>query len=372
MRKDNVLIHKISHKKGIENMDKFVCIPEDERSTWYLHMQYFMTEKFGIKKILYGNKYSKNKIDKIRNCFLIQKNILRQINNIQEESQLFFFHPMPLFFNVKKVFRSIKAKRITAIGFVCDISVLHLNDKENKSFLKRTCACLQDKILKEYDLIMVPSTKMLEYLISIGIDGNKIIIHGLSDYLIKSVDEKKRRRTDKIVIVGDLTHERNDYIYQLHKLKNLHFNLYGYGFDEKYKETNVSYYGMMNDAELNKKVSEKFGLCWYGSKLEELAGYSAEYMKMNSPHKISFCIANEIPVIVSDEAAFANYVRENHLGILVHNLEELPDILSKIDNMEYLDILSHVKEEGKKLREGYHLERSLLKIDKMCINTDRR
>lgn len=353
-------------------MNKFVCIPENETSTWYIHMQFFMTEKFGIKKIVYGKKYYKNKLDKVRNFFLIHKNIIQQINNVDEKSQLFFFHPMPLFWNMKKVKMILSKKKIILIGFICDIALLHLNDEEHKNILKRIHAYLKDRLLKKYDLIMVPTIKMKDYLVGIGIDSNKVIIHGLTDYYISLVNEK-REYTDNIIIAGDLSHDRNNYIYQLHNLKNLNFILYGYGFDEEYERNNISYFGMINESELNKKMCGKFGLCWYGSELEGLTGFSAEYMKMNSPHKVSLYITNEIPVIISDEAGFADYIREKHLGILVHNLKELPDILNGISDEEYIDILKHVRVEGKKIREGYHLEKSLSKIDKICnYNSNRR
>lgn len=353
------------NRKGNQNMGKFVCIPEDEKSTWYVHMQYFMTKKFGVKEIIYGKKYIKKRMRKVKEFFLIHKNIIRQINGVNEKSQLFFFHPMPYFWNMKKVRRVLNKKKIFLIGFVCDIALLHLNDEEHKKITKKISAYLKDRLLKKYDVILVPTIRMKNYLVGKGIDRERIMVHGLYDYHISIINET-RKYTDNIIIAGDLSCCRNNYIYQLHNLSNLCFNLYGYGFDKKYKKENISYYGLIGESELNLKMDGRFGLCWYGNKMEMLTGFSAEYIKINSPHKVSLYIANNIPVIVSDEAGIANYIKENHLGIIIHNLKELPEILEAISDEEYTDLLDHVMEEGKKLRKGCHLEKSLLKIDKMC------
>ena len=86
-------------------------------------------------------------------------------------------------------------------------------------------------------------------------------------------------------------------------------------------------------------------------------------MRYNNPHKVSLCIISERPVIIWREAAMANYIQKKGLGICVDRLTDLPDVINKITEVEYNQILNNVKIEKKRLANGESLKTVLSLIN---------
>ena len=70
-------------------------------------------------------------------------------------------------------------------------------------------------------------------------------------------------------------------------------------------------------------------------------------------------LASGFPVIIWKEAALAEFVEKNHVGITVDSLWEIPDILNKISEEEYENMLNNVANVSKKITKGYFLRKAL-------------
>jgi len=103
------------------------------------------------------------------------------------------------------------------------------------------------------------------------------------------------------------------------------------------------------------KLTEGWGLTWDGDGIDALRGPLGNYVKYNSPHKVSLYIAAGIPVIVSKESALADFVEENKLGIAIPSLLELDKSVVEFDKEELQTIRKHVDEMSVVLRTGGRL-----------------
>ena len=76
------------------------------------------------------------------------------------------------------------------------------------------------------------------------------------------------------------------------------------------------------------------------------------YLRYNSPHKLSLYIAAGMPVIVWKNSALSEYIEQKNIGITVNSLLELDEKIGDISEEEYKEILRNVRVEGEKLRKG--------------------
>jgi glycosyltransferase involved in cell wall biosynthesis len=102
-------------------------------------------------------------------------------------------------------------------------------------------------------------------------------------------------------------------------------------------------------------LTEGWGLTWDGDSIEGLFGHLGNYMKYNSSHKTSLYIAAGIPVILSKEAALAEFVEKNKLGITVSSLLDIEKRISELSKEELQFIRKNVAEMSSSLRSGKRL-----------------
>lgn len=212
------------------------------------------------------------------------------------------------------------------------------------------------KMIEKADFLIV-HTENMKNLVSEVYPNKRIFTLGCFDYLL---DEKKinlkSQVDDKILFAGNLGKS-----YFL-KDVDIDMNLYGIGFDEKLFSKKLEYKGCFHPSVLPSNLNGKWGLVWDGTSTETCDGMLGEYLKFIAPHKFSLYIACEIPVIVWNKSAMADYVVSNQIGICVEDLKE--DLYRKISSINYEDILTNVKQLAKIIRVGKHLENIVMEIEK--------
>ena len=200
---------------------------------------------------------------------------------------------------------------------------------------------------------------MKEYLRKQGVQKPMVAL-GIFDYILEPQGIKDREsHFQEVVIAGNLDGNKAQYLRKLRELKQLEFRLYGPGFEERMKDKNVVYKGVYPPDQLPDKIQGGWGLIWDGSSLTGCQGNYGEYLKYNNPHKTSFYIAMEMPVIIWKKAAMARFVEENHIGITVDSLEELPDVLNQISYEKYKEIARNTRKVSEKIRAGKYLQEAL-------------
>ena len=78
-------------------------------------------------------------------------------------------------------------------------------------------------------------------------------------------------------------------------------------------------------------------------------------------------LAAGIPVIVWEEAAIADFIKSNNVGIVVKSLENLSSEINKITNEQYELMAKNARKIGEFLRKGYYFKNSIEHIMKYCI-----
>lgn len=266
-----------------------------------------------------------------------------------------------LFFNnlAAGILEKVKAKKnLKVIVLIHDLDSIRFPGEKEK----------QEKHEKIFwdlaDVIIVHNYRMKEYLRKQGVQKPMVAL-GIFDYILEPQGIKDREsHFQEVVIAGNLDGNKAQYLRKLRELKQLEFRLYGPGFEERMKDKNVVYKGVYPPDQLPDKIQGGWGLIWDGSSLTGCQGNYGEYLKYNNPHKTSFYIAMEMPVIIWKKAAMAQFVEENQIGITVDSLEELPDILNQISYEKYKEIAGNTRKVSEKIRAGKYLQEALKESSK--------
>ena len=172
-----------------------------------------------------------------------------------------------------------------------------------------------------------------------------------------------KENQNAVIIAGNLSEEKAGYVYQLDQIE-AEFSLYGPNLNAEAVETdNITYQGSFPPDDLPSVLNGKFGLVWDGKSIDECGGEFGQYMQYNNPHKTSLYLASKLPVIVWEKAAMVEFIRENHLGIQVGSLREIPEKLAALSEEAYDEMLRNVSVMGDKLRKGEMLRKVLREIE---------
>lgn len=276
-------------------------------------------------------------------------------DNLKEDSYLIL--QLPLLDDTEglyKIFDIKKKKNIKIIGIVHDINIVRGNPTEYDF--------RQYKVLKEVpDVLIVHNMYMVKMLADRGFDSDRLVKLEIFDYLIP--DYKEIKESDGIVIAGNLMESKAGYVYQINKINNVTFNLFGANYNAKKQFDNINYFGAFLPDELIKNLTGKYGLVWDGDSVETCSGGKGEYLKINNPHKLSLYLAVGLPVIIWDEAAEADFVLRENVGFTVRSLYDLPGKMSDISNNNYEIMKKNAEKVGARLRNGEYLTRALKKAE---------
>lgn len=275
--------------------------------------------------------------------------------NLKENSYLIL--QLPLLDDTEGLYKILdikNKKNIKIIGIVHDINIVRGNPTEYDY--------RQYKILNEVpDVLIVHNIYMAKMLVDRGFDSHRLISLDIFDYLIS--DYKEIKESEGIVIAGNLIESKAAYVYQINKIDNVTFNLFGANYNERKKFNNINYFGAFLPDELIKNLQGKYGLVWDGASLDTCSGHIGEYLKINNPHKLSLYLAVGLPVIIWTEAAEAEFVKRENVGITVNSLYELPEKLVGISDCDYNIMKANANKIGKSLRNGEYMTRALKKAE---------
>lgn len=237
-------------------------------------------------------------------------------------------------------------------------------DVVESNILRKMTIKSEKETLKVCKYIICHNTKMKQYLIDQGIDGKKIYCLEIFDYLCNGEHIPERRLSREVCVAGNLSKKKSGYLYKFIDMKKEYtLNLYGPNYEGSSDEY-VQYKGVLPSDELPEKLEGAFGLVWDGNDINGCLGIAGEYLRINNPHKCSLYLAANLPVIIWEKAALADYIKNNNLGVTVDNLSEIDLVLQKIDVKQYGTLIKNVREEGKKIREGTNLIKVVKEITK--------
>lgn len=265
---------------------------------------------------------------------------------------ILYQHPVAfsdkIFYLFVKVLRSKKFRLITLIH---DLDMYRYQSGR---------AVSREKIILNYSTVIIShNEKMSAYLIDKGVDNSRIIELGIFDYLVadsvnKAIKEESISNRS-LVIAGNLKGEKCKYLYTLIDENKVPLDVYGVNFErekENKKQQMTKYHGAFPAPQLPSIISGGFGLVWDGESVHTCSGNYGEYLKINNPHKTSLYLVSGLPIVIWKQAALAEFVVNNGLGLAVDSLEEASTCVQNVTKGEYLKMIQNVNLMGEKLRAG--------------------
>lgn len=228
---------------------------------------------------------------------------------------------------------------------------------------KHTNQIGDNELLKKFDMVICHNQHMRYYLIGQGFDPSKVINLEIFDYLTEvERNQSEKESTPSIAIAGNLAIGKSAYIYKIFEHGNnsgLKVNLYGVNYDDKKSNERMIYHGSFKPEELPEVLEGDFGLVWDGNSADTCAGNTGEYLKYNNPHKTSLYLASGMPVIVWSQAAIADFVIKNGVGIAVDSLKDIEASIREINASLYKEMCSNAARVADQLRSGYYTKSAI-------------
>ena len=185
----------------------------------------------------------------------------------------------------------------------------------------------------------------------------------LFDYLLPNIPHRTFIKGTTVAFAGNLGKSKFLLNPEMETL-GVHFNLYGPNFNEELiKWKNVSYMGSFPPNEIPFKIEGNFGLIWDGTDIRTCDGPTGTYMKYNNPHKLSLYIAAGLPVIVWKQAAIAEFVTANNIGITVESLTDVVERIEALSEKEYDAMIAAVRKLQKEVVKGSFTKRCLETVE---------
>ena len=314
--------------------------------------EFYIETKYGVQQ----NKLLKFKqlIDYRKNCEIWMK----AITNLKKDDILLIQYPLiNTMLGFEKVMEKLKEKGV--------ITIILIHDLDSLRFIGMPRVVKEDRnVINKATYIIAHNKKMKEKLIEMcKIDKDRIIELEIFDYILDNEIIPKERKKDKpIVIAGNLSKEKAEYLKYLKNVNNVTFNLYGKGYQKDEDEKNINYIGAFLPEELINNLDGSFGLVWDGNSIDTCSGPYGEYLKYNNPHKTSLYLTAMLPVIVWKNSAMAEFVENNKVGITIERLEDISFEIQKITDEEYSKMIENTKAISEKLKRGEYLRKSIYKI----------
>ena len=256
---------------------------------------------------------------------------------------------------------NLRRMEVPYILLLHDLETLRHGKRVSTSPVRRLKTRLvEGGMLKHASRIIAHNARMLDVLAEKGIPREKLVPLEIFDYLIPDYDPQRRQgkvgKDRPVIIAGNLRPHKSGYAY--HLPPNCNFNLYGVDFTG---ELNLGsrYFGAFPPEEVPYVMRGSFGLVWDGDVAETCSGIFGEYLKLNCPHKVSLYLAAGIPVAIWSEAAMADFVLENKVGIVVDSLYDLRETIDRLSSEEYAEMVRNAEMIGERLRSGYYSRKAV-------------
>ena len=281
-----------------------------------------------------------------------------------------------------KLFKSLRAKGIRVVLLIHDLEKLRFIESEDVPFKTRVRQQLDESsVLKSADMVIAHNKKMIEYLVSEGLDKDHLVSLEIFDYLMpEDFEVHKPYEADvaeyekplprhaaefgyevpgtatahsDLIIAGNLDSDKVGYLKDIGRVPNVKFQLYGVGYKDE--SANAVYNGSFLPEELCSHLHGNFGLVWDGTSVDTCAGNYGTYLKYNDPHKTSLYLVCGFPVVVWDQSAISGFVLQHGAGIAVSSLMDAGSAIAALTPGEYKALCENAAAVSKDLRTGHYL-----------------
>lgn len=311
-------------------------------------------EQMGAVNIGLARTFFKNKI---ATFFLDLLGVLRYTFRVRRGDLIVLQYPVKKYFEY--LCKVAHTKGATIMVVIHDLGAF----RRKKLSIKR-----ERKRLANADMVIASNEAMSRWLKDSGLTNTTAPL-GLFDYRSHSPlpTVKKLKKADgaaahTIVYAGALGMRKNAFLLQWHQCcPGLPMSIYGKTKDMPALADveDVSIHGFMPADLFIESVNDGWGLVWDGDSTESCTGNFGEYLRYNSPHKLSFYLRAGLPVIVWSQSATAPIVNRLGIGMAIDNLSQLKDLLDGVTTDDYISIKKRVAEVAAKLNSGGFLKAAI-------------
>lgn len=286
--------------------------------------------------------------------FLDLAGILRACCLLRKDDVLFLQYPVKKYFSF--LCRVARWKGAKTISLIHDLGSF----RRRKLTVDKEIARLSNS-----DYVIASNDNMRQWLTDHGMK-KPVGALGLFDYRASSFNRSitllPPHSIPNVVYAGALSMRKNAFIVELSK-RQLPFQLTicgnKNGLQGLCENSQISYQGFMPSEDFIRAIDADFGLVWDGGSLTTCSGNFGEYLRWNSPHKVSFYLRAGLPVIVWSESAVAPIIEQAHTGLAISSLDELNEKLANISPEEMAEMKRNAAGMAKKLNEGYFLQEAI-------------
>lgn len=316
----------------------------------------FYAQKIEIKlsRIHKGNQ---SIVGKIRSHSKIYKKWEEVFRSVQNGDLLIIQFPIishSIFFS--KLIKRLKRQGVKVLALVHDLDFLRYANVKRIAFKTKLRIRYEElSILDQFDKVIIHNDHMKSFLVqSCDFDKSRLISLEIFDYLSDKVQDSVLAREYKSCIVaGNLSSEKAGYIYDLKG--SIKYNLYGVNFEsEKVKNENIFYHGSFTPEILPTVLEGGFGVVWDGPSCKTCCGPGGEYLKFNNPHKTSLYISSNIPVVIWEKSALADFVVQNNIGYAIDSLTDLDKLFKKLTQNKYDELRKNTKIVSERMHKGFY------------------
>lgn len=216
-------------------------------------------------------------------------------------------------------------------------------------------------LLPGFEALIVHSQRMESYLRTQGVTCPMILMEAFG--CLSEGEIPVREKSRMVAIAGNLAADKSGYLKDIGKVP-LEWQLYGTNWAGS-DSTRIEYHGEIAPEKLPETISGAFGIVWDGDSLDGLTGLYGAYALLNSPHKLSTYLAGGLPVIVAKNAATADFVAREQVGVALNSLRELPELIRTMPEEDYQRYAANARRVGAQLRAGENTKRALRKLEEV-------
>lgn len=216
-------------------------------------------------------------------------------------------------------------------------------------------------LLPGFEALIVHSQRMESYLRTVGVTCPMILMEAFDCLSEGKIPVREKSRM--VAIAGNLAADKSGYLKDIGKVP-LEWQLYGTNWAGS-DSTRIEYHGEIAPEKLPETISGAFGIVWDGDSLDGLTGLYGAYAMLNSPHKLSTYLAGGLPVIVAKNAAAADFVAREQVGVALNSLRELPELIRTMPEEDYQRYAANARRVGAQLRAGENTKRALRKLEEV-------
>ena len=211
------------------------------------------------------------------------------------------------------------------------------------------------KRLMHSDYVIASNEVMSKWLSDHGYT-NPLGALGLFDYRSQTshIDVTDQHKVPMLVYAGALAMRKNAFLLQMPDvIKGYELHIYGNrsGLPDMKDSDSIIFHDFTPADKFIESAQGDFGFVWDGDSIDSCTGNFGEYLRYNSPHKVSFYVRAGMPIVIWSEAALASLIRKEGIGICIDSIHDL-DSLASLSDAEMAQMRENVRRVSDKLASG--------------------